>query len=164
MTLSNLFGEHVRFEYVHEYGNNASSEQMAQELRRLEILAAELGLDVEIMRDGNELALGFENVIDQARFRVAAFGEDYNPRAHTHTVSFSDDKDTQYRRAWTAAAEDMLTQAGVDCRTVKDNGHIRFEFDSITDHAMFVHLCDERVFHESATRRGQFRPDQPWLN
>lgn len=150
MSLTTLFRGEAPHRHTHTYTDKPSATWMAQEKARLIELAGELGITFEITQtDADELQFAFGNVLDSARFRVAAFGSVVSPEAHVHTETFTRG-DERYQEAWLEAAQHVLDELGLACRMVHEGERVQFRFDTLEEHAIFVELRDRGLFHEMA--------------
>ena len=165
MTLSDSFSRSAPFTHRHCYAQ-VSEPLLLEEIQRFRGIADELGIEIEteIIHENNELVFAFTNVLDWARFRIAAYGEDHTTRAHQQTIQFEDDELPTYRRAWINHALTLLDELGVKHRLTFDSNEAVFAFDSIAEHAVFVDMCDRNVIHDAAMAAIEPRALEPSLN
>ena len=149
MVLRRIFGGHAPHTYTQHYRDNPSDAWMEQEQQRLVDIADELGIDLQLVRLGSEIHLGFANVKDSAMMRLRAFGNDYNPGRHVHLENFLEG-DELYRDIYLSHARAAIDELGLACRIEQNGNQVAFRFDTTGDHAIFTEMRDRGVFHRLA--------------
>lgn len=149
MVLKGIFGGRAPYTHTQHYEHNPSEAWMEQEQQRLIGIAEDLGIDFQLVRQGNEVHLGFGNVKDAAMLRLRAFGNDYNPGKHVHLENFVEG-DELYRDAYLVHAQAAINELGLSCRIEQKGNQVAFRFDTSGDHAIYTEMRDRGVFHQLA--------------
>lgn len=165
MDLSKIFGGNAPLIHTHEYTDHPSQAWMTAQKLRLAELAAEMGVQVEIEQaSSNSFDFRFQNAFDSARFRVQALGDGgVNPGAHNHTESFKGGDDA-YQAAWVASAREALDHIGATYRIEEQGSQVRFRFDTVAEHGVFVELRDRDALHQMAVAKLQNNGPHSALN
>ncbi len=122
---------------------------MKAEQARIMELAEFLDINIQARIVGNTIELDFESWHDNAKLRLEAFDDDFNPEAHVHVEEFVPGQEA-YQQWWISAAQQSLDELGIAYR-IEQNGHeVEFKFDRVEDHAAFVELRDRGDFHMQA--------------
>ena len=149
MVLKRIFGRRAPYTHSQHYDHSPSDAWMEGEQQRLLDIAAELGIDLQLVRQGDDIQLGFKNVKESAMMRLRAFGNDINPGMHIHEENF-DPGDEHYRDAWLTHARAAIDELGLPCRIEQNGNQIFFRFDTTGDVSLFTEMRDRGVFHRLA--------------
>lgn len=148
-----------RASYSKVYKNNPSTEWLAHERARLDCLATEHKIVVDIRKraDGSGFDFRFLDSLAFWRFEEVAYGDrENNPGSHRHTERFPDEGDRPYQAAWTAYATRAMAEIGIACTIETQGDTTRFSFNTAEDHALFTYLRDIGMFDDMVARPEDF--------
>ncbi len=149
--------------YSKVYKNNPNAKWLAHERARLECLAIdnEITVDIRKRADGDGFDFKFPDALAFGRFQELAYADrEHTAGGHRHTERFQDDE-PEFQAAWTDYAARAMNEMGIACTIETDGTAARFSFDTAEDHALFAHLRDIGMFQDMVHHPEEFEFKKP---